>query len=139
MRPGWTAASPAWVSAQLGILNANAAVVLNQSAGRGGTGDFMIIMQEKCMGNTEKTDPLAILLGDINSVKQNSPACIFFMSSRVPSLVVNPVHSQHSDVSQQQPQPHPDYPDIRGPRAIRTPKLPNLPTAEETSFKNYHP
>ena len=70
MRLGWTAASPAWVAAQLGI-NANGAVVLNQPSGVGGTGDFMTIVTESYVGNVLNPDPLAILLGDINSVKQN--------------------------------------------------------------------
>ena len=68
MRSGWTAASPAWVSNQLGITT-NGAVILNEPPGIGGTGDFMTIMQDNYVGNTENPDPLAILLGDINSAK----------------------------------------------------------------------
>ena len=68
MRTGWTAASPAWVSEQLGI-NTAGAVVLNDP--RGVTNSFMTIMTENYVGNVLNTDPLAILLGDINSVKQN--------------------------------------------------------------------
>ena len=68
MRSNWTAASPAWVSAQLGIINPTGAVVL-KIPGEDGTGDFMSIMQRNYVGNVDNTDPLAILLGDINSVK----------------------------------------------------------------------
>lgn len=69
MRQGWTAASPAWVSDQLGISNPNGGVALNDP--RGGTNSFMTIMKDNYVGNELNTAPLAILLGDINSVKQN--------------------------------------------------------------------
>lgn len=70
MRPGWTAASPAWVSEQLGIGGKGRVTLQNPPSG-GDSGDFIDVVRQNYVGNINNPDPLAIVLGAINSVKQN--------------------------------------------------------------------